>query len=107
MLNGVFLTILETKIFVYALPNCWWFMCMHSIYKIHFILFYLGGKGGDIWMVVKGPKRDSILLYGAKIWEESAKKIQMGIQRGPKNACKKGHPMNAICMHFAHWMPPI
>jgi hypothetical protein len=73
----------DTKICVYALLNCWWFMCMH------FILF--GGKGGQgIWMVVKGPKRDSISFYGAKIWEESANKFKWAYKGGLRKHAKRG-----------------
>jgi hypothetical protein len=86
MLNGVFLIILETKICVYALPNCWWFMCMHSIYKTYFIFIL----GGGIWMVVKGPKRNSILLYVAKIWEESANKFKWAYKGGLRMHAKRG-----------------
>jgi hypothetical protein len=62
---------------------------MHSIYKMHSLLFYLGGKGG-IWMVVKGPKRDNILLYGAKIWEESTNKFKRAYKGGLRIRAKRG-----------------
>jgi len=41
-------------------------------------------------MVVKGPKRNSILLYVAKIWEESANKFKWAYKGGLRMHAKRG-----------------
>ncbi len=94
MLNGVFLTILETKICVCALPNCWWFMCMNYIYKTHFIfiLFYLGGKGrwgvyGWLWRGLRGI---AFCYMEQKYEKKVPTKFKWAYKRGLRMHAKRG-----------------
>jgi hypothetical protein len=90
MLNEVFLTILETKICVYALPNCWWFMCMHSIYKMHFILFYLGWKGGIYGWLWRGLRGIAFCYMEPKYEKKVPKKFKWAYKGGLRMHAKRG-----------------
>jgi len=76
-------------------------MCMHSIYRMHFLnLERGGGVSLYIWvmsyigilyfMVVKGGMRGVTFYYREPKYNKTAPSNSKGIQKRPKSTCKEG-----------------